>query len=80
MADHVRVDHEERGAEDEQPEPGPADRQDREAEEADHERDRAERAGKTTPGWKISNADPRDPGEEEQRDQVRVDQRVRGGA
>ena len=43
---------------------------------ARQERDRAERAGEDDARVEDLEADPRDPGEEEQRDQVRVDQRV----
>ena len=73
----VRVDHEQRDAEQEQREAGPADRQHREAEERRAAATTAPSApGRTTPGWKISKPIPAMPGEEEQRDQVRVDQRV----
>src|SRR4051812_4453152 len=76
VGDHVRVDHEQPDAEQQQREPGPADRQHREAEEREQQRDRAQRAGQDDARKEDLEADPGDPGEEQQRDQVRVDQRV----
>ena len=68
-------------AEQHQREPGPRDRQHREAEERERaSADGAERAREDDPGVEDLEADPGDAGEEEQRDDVRVDQRSRGTA
>ena len=76
VGDHVGVDHQQPDTEEQQGEAGPADRQHREAEQREQQRDRAERTGQHHARVEDLEADPRDPGEEEQRDQVRVDQRV----
>ena len=56
--------------------PAQLDRQDREAEQRGHERDRAERAGQHDARMEDLEEDAADAGEEEQRQEVRVDQRV----
>ncbi len=71
----VQIDHEERGSEEDERQATPGERQDREPEERGDHADRAERAGDHDPGVEELEAQPGKAGEEEQRDDVRVDQR-----
>ena len=71
---HVR--HEQPDAREQQDHAGPAHRQHREAEQRRDQRDEPERAGEDDAGMKDLVADPGQAREEQQRQDVRVDQRV----
>ena len=71
----VRVGDEQRGAEQHEDQARPGERQDREAEQRADHADRAERARDHDARVEQLEAEPGEAGEEEQRDDVRVDQR-----
>ena len=73
---HVGVDHEQRDAEQDEAEPGPRDREHREAEERGQKRDPTESSGQHDAGMEDLEAEPGDAGEEQEAQEVRVDQRV----
>ena len=73
---HVNVDDEQRNAQEHQQQSAPADGQDREAEQGGDERDSPERAGQDDARMEDLEADPGEAREEEQREDVRIDQRV----
>ena len=72
----VRVDHEQRDAEQDEREPAHESGRTEKPKSAAQEADRAERAGQDDARVEDLEADPGDAGEEEQREEVRVDQRV----
>src|SRR5579864_3145262 len=76
MGHCVQVDDEQRNAEQHEGDTAPARVQNGEAVQGEHEADAAERAGKHDPRMQHLEDEPDDPGEEEDRDEVWVDDRV----